>query len=72
MFLVKFTNGQFLGVNMNQQLIYAHNINFAYTFETIERIEKAAKFFQLQLNESVYTITDLSGNPVKSINPSIF
>ena len=71
MFLVKFPNDQFLGVNMNQQLIYALNINFAYTFKSLEHIEKASKFFQLQLNESVFTITDLSGNPLKSINPSI-
>jgi len=71
MFLVQFTNGKFLGVNMNQELIYAHNINFAYTFQTIERVKMAAKYFQLQLNESVYTITDLSGFPVESINPEI-
>lgn len=71
MFLVQFTNGKFLGVSMSQSLVYAHNINFAYTFESIERIEKAARFFQLQLNESVYTVTDLCGNPLKSVNPSI-
>lgn len=71
MFLVQFTNGKFLGVTMSQSLTYAHNINFAHCFPSIDVIKKAAKFFQLHLNESVYTITDLSGNPVESINPEI-
>lgn len=71
MFLVKFPNDKFLGVSMSQDLVYAHNINFAYTFKSLEHIEKASKFFALKLNESVYTITDLSGNPLKSVNPSI-
>ncbi len=72
MFLVKFANGKFLGLSMSYDLVYAHNINFAYTFDSIEKIEKSAKFYFHELNETVYAITDLSGNVIKSTNPSIF
>jgi hypothetical protein len=71
MYLVKFTNGKFLGLSMSYNLVYAHNMNFAYTFDSIEKIEKTARFRFHELNETFYTITDLSGNPVKTFNPSI-
>lgn len=67
MFLVQFNNGKFLGVSMSQDLVYAHNINFAYTFPTTERAIEASKFFEKNLGEKSFTITDLSGNPLVSI-----
>ena len=67
MFLVQFTNGKFLGVSISQSLVYAHNINFAYTFPTTERAIEASKFFEKNLGETSFTITDLSGNPLVSI-----
>lgn len=67
MFFVKFPNDKFLGVDINQKLIYAHNINFAYTFPTTERAIEASKFFEKNLGEKSFTITDLSGNPLVSI-----
>jgi hypothetical protein len=67
MFLIQFNNGKFLGLTMSQELVYAHNINFAYTFESIEKAIDAFKFVENQLGEVDYTITDLSGNPLVSI-----
>lgn len=67
MYLVQFDNGKFLGVDINQKLIYAHNINFAYTFESTERAIEASKFFEKNLGEKSFTITDLSGTPLVSI-----
>ena len=67
MFLVQFNNGKFLGVDFNQKLIYADNINFAYTFQTTERAIESSKFFEKNLGETSFTITDLSGNPLVSI-----
>lgn len=67
MFLVQFSNGKFLGVSMSQDLIYAQNINFAYTFPSTERAIEASKFFEKNLGETSFTITDLSGNPLVSI-----
>ena len=67
MFLVQFSNGKFLGVSMSQELIYAHNINFAYTFESVEKAIDASKFFETHLQETSFTITDLSGIPLVSI-----
>lgn len=64
MYLIRFQNGKFLGVSINQSLVYAHNINFAYTFASIEKAEKAEKWIKLQLGETSYVITDLQGNSI--------
>lgn len=64
MYLIRFQNGKFLGVSINQSLVYAHNINFAYTFDSVEKAQKAEKWIKLQLGESNYVITDLKGNSI--------
>jgi hypothetical protein len=67
MYLIQFNDGKFLGITMSQELVYAHNINFAYTFESVEKAIDASKFIENHLGEIDYTITDLSGNPLVSI-----
>ena len=58
MYSVQFKNGKFLGLNMNRNFIYAHNQEFRRTFDSIEEIEKAQRFFCNELKESVFFIVD--------------
>jgi hypothetical protein len=62
-FFVK-NNGSFVGVQMDGTICHAHNINFAYTLDTLEEAQKFAQTVSRMKPDGQTEITDKYGNTI--------
>lgn len=55
---------KFVGVKMDGTICHAHNINFAYTLDTLEEAQKFAQAVSMMKPDGQTEVTDKYGNTI--------